>query len=126
MIVLERRSDILGVRIRRRACKGTQDGIVQQRDGIVAARAHDANFVYWTGQVGSSLLRVPKTGVTATTVVPTANGEAIATDGVNVFWADDFGTISTAPVFGASPISVATGLVTPGATWLSTRTTCTG
>ena len=79
------------------------------------AIALDSGHVYWTAK--NLLARAPLPGGATQSLLSTplkTGAWALATDGTNVYWADQAGgTVQQMPVSGGSPILLAKGLVAP-------------
>jgi hypothetical protein len=77
--------------------------------------AVDATEVYWSEATDSAIVKEPVAGGTPTKVAGVAGApEAIAIDGVNVYWVAEDGTISKAPKAGGAPTQLASGAYSDG------------
>ena len=86
-------------------------------DGRVMAMAIDDGHVYWLTRSSSgtgSIQSLPKTGGTSTTLVASATGAVLVTDGTDLYWLEtrdfsDFDLMSV-PVAGGAPTTLVRGI----------------
>lgn len=88
---------------------GALTTIISGRAGLTGRLAVDGSSVYW--QEGNNIQKAPKTGGAVATLVTRASITGLATDGTNVYLAENLnpGNILSLPVGGGAVTTLATG-----------------
>jgi len=83
--------------------------IISGRAGLTGRLAVDGSSLYW--QEGNNIQKAPKAGGAVSTLVTRASITGLATDGTNVYLAEDLnpGNILRLPVGGGAVSTLATG-----------------
>ncbi|HLL52935.1 MAG TPA: hypothetical protein VK447_05275 [Myxococcaceae bacterium] len=87
---------------------GAMTAVLTNRFGVSHIAVDSANL-YWVE--GTTLQKMPKAGGTITTLATRVSAEGLATDGVKVYWAENFnpGNIMMVPVGGGTPTNLHSG-----------------
>jgi len=99
--------------VRMPAAGGTRTTTISGRVGMTGRLAVDGTSVYW--QEGNNILKAPKLGGVITTLITRASITGVASDGTNVYLAENAGSgnLLRIPVAGGPVVAVFAGAASP-------------